>query len=60
MSSRRPGFDASDTNTSVTTPAAPNYSGDDDETLIRVTPLPVLDEEDDLDELTMRRSTVTH
>jgi hypothetical protein len=54
-------MDTSDTSTRHAAPAAPNYSGDEDETLIRVTPLPIRDEEDDVaDELTMRRSTVTH
>ena len=61
-SRRRQGLDHSDTSKRQATPAAPNYSGDDDETLIRLTPLPVLDEDEEMipDELTMRRSKVTH
>ena len=59
-SRRRPARENSDaTNRYSTTQRAPNYSGDDSETLIRLLPLPLREEDEEaLDELTMRHSSI--
>lgn len=61
-SRRRPGREMSETTKRYAAPqSAPNYRGDEDETLIRVLPLPlraVDDDEDAFDEMTMRHSSI--
>jgi hypothetical protein len=61
-SRRRPGTERNDTtNRYATQQNAPNYGGDEAETLIRVLPLPLRatdDDDDGFDELTMRHSSI--
>ena len=58
-SRRRPSRDTSETKPYMTPTRAPNYSGDDSETLIRVLPLPLRETDDDgFDEATIRHSAL--
>jgi hypothetical protein len=59
-SRRRPHRDATDTTKPYAMPMhAPNYSGDDSETLIRVLPLPLREDDDEgADELTRRHASI--
>lgn len=61
-SRRRPGQERNETTKRYATMQnAPNYRGDESETLIRVLPLPLRaddDDDDGFDELTMRHSSI--